>query len=410
MDYPDIGTCGDILMDLNREEDETMDIKIIDSLPVTEKAATKRARKKKANIQNNSMHLIAALKFISAAQKKVGTVQQQFCAISGNWIVASNETLTIGSKIPEDLIACPHSYQLLDALQKCGPELNITQLTENTLSIKSGDFRALIPCVNFAELQLSGPDPETVKIDNKVQKALDAVMPLATEGGKFAYLAGVLLKSGSAVSTNGSAILECWHGAQLPGQYLIPKASAAAIGKCDKTLTGFGCSPNSITFYYEDESFIKAQLFAEEFVNYEPLFKQDINVWQLPEEFFKAVHAVESFNNSNTIFFKEGAIASSNTPELATTYKVEGLPEGMAFNSKFLTMLEHAIEKVCFDKESDSMYFFKDNMRGILKSMRIHEEAIDSQEPKPLPTYEDQMTSYRQKLASGELTPEDIPF
>ena len=47
-----------------------------------------RARRPKATA-NPAASLLAALKFVAVAQKKAGTVQQQFGVISGNWAAAS---------------------------------------------------------------------------------------------------------------------------------------------------------------------------------------------------------------------------------------------------------------------------------------------------------------------------------
>ena len=79
-----------------------------------------RARRAKATAVNPAASLLAALKFVAVAQKKAGTVQQQFGMISGNWAAASNGVLTIATKVEEDLTACPHTYQLIDALSKVG--------------------------------------------------------------------------------------------------------------------------------------------------------------------------------------------------------------------------------------------------------------------------------------------------
>lgn len=110
-----------------------------------------RARRKKSDTLNPAASLLAALKFVAVAQKKAGTVQQQFGVISGNWAAASNGVLTVATKVEEDLSACPHTYQLIDALSKVGEELSITQLSPNvTRTIK----RSLI-----AKASILGPCP-----------------------------------------------------------------------------------------------------------------------------------------------------------------------------------------------------------------------------------------------------------
>lgn len=371
------------------------------------KATARARRKKNTELLNKAAELLDALKFVAVAQKKTGTVQQQFCAIGGNWLVAFNGVLMIGAKVQEDLIACPHTTQFIEALQKSGDELNITQLSENMLSVKSGDFRAIVPCARLDDLQLPAPDPPVIPVDGRIQKALEAVAPLATENAERAYLAGVMLKNCTAVGTNGHVMLEFWHGIGLPYEFILPKASAAAIAKCIKQLTMIGFSENSITFHYADESFIKTQIFAERFPNYEQHFK-DVNPWALPGLFFEAVKAVEPFNEQGIVYFQNGMITSKPTPDLATTYRIEGLPDGMAFSSKYIIMLEKAMKKVYFDKELNAAYFFTDEMRGVLLGIEFNN--IPAAVPEPAKPPEDILDAGHYLTADGLLVNDDIPF
>ena len=325
-----------------------------------------RARRAKTTAVNPAASLLAALKFVAVAQKKAGTVQQQFGMISGNWAAASNGVLTIATKVEEDLTACPHTYQLIDALSKVGEDLSITQLSPTSLAVVSGAFRALIPCVGFGDVGISGPDERCAVIDDRIKAAFEAVLPLATDGAQHAHLAAVLLQSGSAVATNGYVLAEYSHGIDLPPM-LIPKASAVAILKAGKALTGFGYSGSSATFWFEDDSFIKTQLFAEQFPNYQPLFNcEGLNPWPVPEEFYKAVRSIESFSRSGVVYFENGMLASNEQETEASTYKIEGLPEGMGFNAKYLLMVESSFKNVHFEESSNKAFFFGENVRGVL--------------------------------------------
>lgn len=339
----------------------------------------KRARRSKRGEPSAAASLINALKFISVTQKKAGSVGQQHCIISGHWAAASNGILTAASPVEEDLTACPHTLQFAEALLKCGEELNITQLSANTLSVKSGAFKALIPCVDFTELNISGPDERVAAINDRIKQAFEAVSMLATDGAQQAHFAGVLLQAGTAVATNGAALLEYWHGLDLPPGLLIPKASAAAIAKAGKPLEGFGFSPSSATFYFEDGSFIKTQLFNERYPNYKLIFPADCNPWPLPEGFFTAVHAIENFSRNGVVYLDENVVSSHEHETEASTYQIEGLPHGMAFNSKYLTMLEHAFNKAEFRKDENRVIFFGENMRGALRGVDLRKEVSYNQ-------------------------------
>lgn len=337
--------------------------------------ARRQATSKKAKAPNPAASLIVALKFIAVAQKKAGPTQIQFAHIGQHWAAASDGVLTVAHPIEEDLAACPHTLQFIDALSKVGEELSITQLTANALAVSSGAFRALVPCVDFDIVPITAPDPQCAVIDDRIKEALAAVSGLATESAPNATYAAVLLQGGSAVATNGVALLEAWHGIDLPPGMLLPKVAATAISKTSLSLVGFGFSPSSATFYFENGAWLKTQLYGERYPNYEILFNiEGFNPWHIPDEFFKAVRAVESFSPNGNVFFQNGAVLSTQFKEEASTYKIEGLPENMGFSAKLLLAVEHAFAKAHFAPEIKRVVFSNENLRGVLSSLEFVEE------------------------------------
>lgn len=358
-----------------------------------------RARKQAAGVSskktaNPAASLIAALKFVAVAQKKAGPTNIQFAHITHHWAAAFDGVLTVAAPVEEDLEACPHTLQFIDALSKAGDELAITQLTANTLAVASGVFLALVPCVGFDEVPIPAPDPQCAVIDDRIKTALAAVAGLATEGAPNATYAAVLLQANSAVATNGAALLEYWHGIDLPPGMMIPKVAAAAIAKASKTLTGFGYSGASATFYFEDGSFIKTQLYGERYPNYQTVFEvEGVNPWPIPEDFYKGVRAIESFSPNGHVFFEDGAVLSKMHKEEASTYRIEGLPERMGFSVKLLLAVEHAFKSAHFDAATNKAVFFGENMRGVLMGLDLGTEA-----------------SYTETSDSSEEYSDDIPF
>jgi len=331
-----------------------------------------RARKAIANPAkpaNPAAGLIAALKFISVAQKKIGEIQSQYCMITGGWIAAASESFMIACKVQEDLNACPHTLQFLEALLNCSEELSIAQVSESLLSVKSGAFTGIVPCVPFSALSLTAPDAPCATIDDRVRVAIGNVCTVATEGAVNAAFGSVLLQRDSAVATNGFAMLESWHGNDLPPAMLVPKQAALAIAKCGKTLTKFGYSGATATFYFEDESFIKVNLTQERYPNYsEVLDVLDLQFWALPENFFQAVGIIEKFSEDGVVYLSKEGVFSGTNAELSSVYKVEGLLEEMSFPAKSLLQLKEHFGKADFSK-GNRVFFVKDATRGVLAAM-----------------------------------------
>ena len=338
------------------------------------KSPRQRATKKKATSfePNPADSLLSALKFISVAQKKVGPPEAQFCKISHNWACASDGILTVAHPIEEDLTACPQTLLFIEALGKVKSDLSIAQINERNIVVNSGNFRGLIPCVSENEISITAPDPQIVPLNNDIKTALSSVLILATEGAPVATYATVLLQANSAVSTNGAAMLEYWHGIDLPPGMLLPKAAAVAIAKSPYDLTGFGYSGPSATFYFSNGSFIKTQLYGEKYPNYNHLLECDMtDLVDIPADFFVGIKALSYFSKEGNVFFKDGKLMSNEYSNEASSYTFEGLPDDMGFNIKYLQQVEHAFKKAKFDKEGMKVHFFDDNVRGALMGLRM---------------------------------------
>lgn len=331
------------------------------------KRTSKRARKPKAGEPNGAAEFIKALKFVSLCQRESGTAFQVHCLMQNNWCVGYDGVITMGCKIEESITAYPKTLDLLEALQRCGEAVSITQLPNCSIAVKSGKFRAAIDCITADSLPLSYPDPQIAVIDDRIKAGFEAIGWLATEGAEKAYMASVLLQANTMVSTNRSVLLEYWHGIDLPPDLLIPKASIVALSKIDKKLVGFGYTPRfSVTFWYEDGSFLKTQLFEGSYPDYQAIFSRDTNQYmQLPEDFFTAFKSVSKFTKTGFVYLRGDRILSHQTEELGACYEVNGIPDGICFNVEYLGKLEPFFKSICVPDFSIA-YFVQGNVRGAL--------------------------------------------
>ena len=335
--------------------------------------AAKRARKPKEP-NSGAASLIEALKFVALAQQKEGAPYQTHCIINGGRVGAFNGIFATGHLIEDDLSACPHTVKLLDALGKCGANLAITQLDSGRLSIKSDRFKALVPCVPFESLGFIEPDPPIASIDDRLKIGFDMVAPLLNESAQKAMLAAALLQSNSIVGTNGSLLIEFWHGIDLPPGLLIPKATMTAISKTGKKLSKFGYSANSATFFFEDNSFIKSQLYSESYPDYTMLFHDNCNPWPLPEGFFEGIEKLNSLSDDKTVYFTNGSLAVKDAQKNESgSFEVQGLQDGLAFNMEYLLIAKPVFKKVDFEVSpgSTKAAFFGENVRGLLMGIRF---------------------------------------
>lgn len=321
--------------------------------------------------QKETSSLIKALNFIAKIQKDAGTAIQTHCHIHDNVIVACDGVISAGHKIDEDLNVCPHTLQLLTALSKCGQNLSMTQLENNKLAVKSGKFSALIPCDPNYSIAVA-PDDPCGSISDVFIHALGEVSHLAQEQAQKVVLASVLMRSGSVMATNGVVALEQWHGIDVP-TCALPKVFVTVLCSIDKKVTSFGYSGSSITFWFEDESWIKTQLYAEEWpASLDRILKANGEFKPLPKGFYEALRNVEDFSEGGsekgTVWFDELGMNSHQTKDNGATYEIKDLPAGLAFRIKYLKQIEKACKSISYNKVT--MWFFGDNIRGAIMGVR----------------------------------------
>jgi hypothetical protein len=90
-------------------------------------------------------------------------------------------------------------------------------------------------------------------------------------------------------------MIESWHGIDMP-PLAVPKVFAQLIANSDKALSAFGFSNNSVTFYFEDDSWYKTQLYVDKYPDVDRIW-QKLDGTHMPfnADIFDAIAQVTSF-------------------------------------------------------------------------------------------------------------------
>lgn len=313
--------------------------------------------------------LFEALKFVNVAQVNDGTPLQTHVKISGGWVVAFDGIVSAGSPVPIDLTACPHSKRLTEALGLCGNEFTISQLDESKLCIQTAKFKAFVPCLHVDTLATVPPDAPCAAINDELAVALDAVHMQPHENDKRIIADTLLVRSGSALGTDGVVLLEYWHGIDLP-QLIIPKQFALAICKTKKPLSKLGFSPYSVTVYFDDNSWLRSQLYIEQWPNVDNILNVQTNPFNIPPDFFEGLRHVIHACNDTSVLFSHNRLHSHESEVVGASYIVDGLPAGPCFSARRLLELEHFMKQVDFTSDRNVARFFGNNVRGAIVGMK----------------------------------------
>lgn len=321
---------------------------------------------KKPKAQPNNNALLQSLKIINTILEPEGEVYETHVRLQDNWAIAQTQVLGIGEKIQEDLFACPNAHILAAALSKCGQSISITQL-DHKLSIKSDKFRALVPCIPPENLARSFPDAPVAQLDDRLKASLAAVAPLALDENSV-VTASVLIHGGTVTATDRKIIIQHWHGWDLP-ELALPKVVINPLIKNPKKLKAFGFSQSSVTFHFEDDSWIKCQQMSDKWPDVNSILNRPCNAWPTPEGFYEGIKSLEPFSEDGFVHFNNGKMLSHAEDTAGASYEIYGLPAGPAFNIKQLKMIEPFMKKVDFLADGPNgkcLMFMGENVRGII--------------------------------------------
>lgn len=322
--------------------------------------------------------LAKALDFIKVAQvDKAEELQtKSHCRLASGYAVAFDGVLALGHPIDEDLNLCPQTHRLIDALKRCRQTLSITQLDGDNLVIKSGGFRAVIPCLNPAVVPYVAPDPQVGTIDETIKEGFALLNPIISGTGATTVEASLLLQNNSMVATDRHVMLEFWHGINLPNGLAIPKQAVTAACKIGLKPVGIGVSDRSVTFHYEGGAWLRTQLYCEEWPDIGRVLNAGDPSRAVPVHpaLFDAIDAVSSFSNDDisngSIFTLDGKIGSHNDEAHGATYELEGITPGLCFGAKKLGALKGVATSIDMVGVNGVTYFYGERTRGAVAQRR----------------------------------------
>jgi hypothetical protein len=328
-----------------------------------------RPKKRTEQAPASSNALLDALRFCSLITRDIGPINETHICLGAHWACASNGTIACGHPIIEDIYACPQSKLIIEALSKCNGSISFTQLDAAKLSIKSNKFKAVVPCIDPTLLNLAVPDPPVAAIDDRFKDGLAIVGVLAAENAQQIHLASILMNGETLVSTTGKMIFEYWHGINLPSDISLPKAIVDPITKTNKKLVKFGYSEHSVTIYFEDESWIKSQLYVERWPDIATILNRSSNPWPVPGDFWTALDAIAPFTESGFVYFDAGMLRSHDNAAQGACYEIAGLPKGLAFPAKSLALIRPYAQRIDF-LAKDCLMFYGERLRGAIAGVR----------------------------------------
>lgn len=341
--------------------------------------ATKAEAAKK---KEESSRLMEALRFCAPGFKDGGEPFSTHAMIHAGYCTTYDGVLTFGHPVQEQFSALPHFGQLLAAVRSAGDSgMSIAQLDMGRLSIKAKKFRVVVPCLQDPALvHRHMPDQPVSMLDSRMRDGFEIMKQVATKNAEHVLTASVLVDNGTMTATDRKLLVQFWHGLGFP-KLTVPANFVEAVLKVPKDLVSFGYTDSSLTFWFADHSYIRTQLYSEEWPDIDGVWPMSWDgMQQLPDEFFEALAQIRPFVPKETrhILCYEHKMQTHDEDNTGAVIDCPGLLESpygidvdriLGLRGK-VTHMDYANREVAC--------FIGPNLRGVCTQMVFDRDAVEA--------------------------------
>lgn len=314
--------------------------------------------------------MLKELKFVQGAvgKKEFIPAITHFCIENGT-VRAYNGTIALSSPIPCDISCKPKAVPMVQAIGKCRDTITMHMTPTGKLSIRSGSFKALIDCIDEAQVHVQ-PEGQFIEFDGeKVLKALKVIEPFISSDAATGreWSTGVLLKGQSAYATNNVCIIEYWVGANFPLVVNVPRLAVIEMLRIGEPPVNAQVTSNSITFHYDDGKWVRSQLLNTQWPDINRILDVQSDQKPIPQELFTGLDALKPFMNKfGEVYITSEYMRTHADPNEGSSFDLDFFPGDSMYALEMLQKLEGVATHADFGLYPSPAPFYGDNLRGAI--------------------------------------------
>ena len=284
-----------------------------------------------------------------------------------------NGRIALSAPLDFDVDCIPKGAPLIKALQQCEGTVTLGMTPAGKLSVKSGKFRAYIPCVDI-ETPHKEPSGQFVDINGDVLlAALKALQPLIADDASRTWSNGVLFDGNSAFATNNVIAAEYWMGTPFPVSVVIPRDAVKEIIRLKESPVRFQMSDSSLTLHYEDGRWLNTLLIDEKWPDMRRILDRPMdNLTHVPEEFYAALDHVTPFvDKIGRVLMEEGKMMTHiDGDEEGAMVDCDYITTRSTFVCPMLRKLDGIATKLDLTQYPEPCPWIGDGVRGVIMGLR----------------------------------------
>lgn len=318
--------------------------------------------------------MLAELKFVRGAIGKKDLVPAlTHFKIEGGKIRSFNGTLALCTPIELDIDCVPKAIPFIKAIENCNETVSLALTKAQRLSVKSGNFKAFIDCVDDEVAPHVEPEGDVFDINGEeMLNALKALAPLIGDDAAKPWTNGILLNGQSAYATCNVILAEYWIGSVFPIVVNIPRLAVNELLRINQPPTHAQATANSITFFFEGDKWLRTNLLSHEWPDVGPILDVSAEApMELTKEFFNALTTIGPFKDDmGRVYFFGGAMKTHQTDGEGAAHDLEALPNKGCYQLDMLQRLDGIGNTVDFSHYPGRCPFYGDRLRGVIIGMR----------------------------------------
>jgi DNA polymerase III sliding clamp (beta) subunit (PCNA family) len=318
--------------------------------------------------------MLKSLKFVSGAINKKDYVQAlSHFRIENKIVRGFSGVIGISCPIALDLDITPNAEQFTKAIQTCQDTIGMHVTKNGKLSIKSGNFKALVNCIEKESFPEILPDGEFITLNGGFLATIKRLAPFIGDDASRSWARGILFRGQSAFATNNIILVESWLGYKFPVTVNIPKAAIVELLRINEEPERLQVSANRISFHFSGDRWLCSQTYSTEWPDLSRVLNNESNAQPMPEGMFEAVESLAPFTDQmERVFFStEGKISTVLGDEDGASMLVEAIKFEGCYNYKHLMLLKNIAQKMDFTLYPGPCLFFGDKIRGALIGLRL---------------------------------------